>query len=161
MPLDPLPYLPLARAAARALARRFPHLDRDDAHAEATLALVDLAHKYDPARCPDPRKYLAVSLRRRLIDWLRRTPRTPQPRPAPAPAEPWHALQSDDFRAHLRHLVGEADWPLVLTVLEGRTLAWAGAQLGVGESRASQRRTALFARLRTEPLRSFLKDQLP
>ena len=60
----------------------------------------------------------------------------------------------------VRQIVGEREWPIILAILEDRPIKTAGPALGVSESRISQLKTALFARLQESSLKSFLEDQL-
>lgn len=169
-------YIGYARKAANAILRCHylpPHL-RDEVHSQALLLLVKHAPRYDPTRGASPETYLVKKIRLALIDWLRQETgfkhRTPRPdmvsledltetmlAGTSKEDPPWLRATRADALRRLREIVGEKHWPVIQAWLEGRTLQWAGEQMGVSESRASQIRDALFTRLRNSSVAEILE----
>lgn len=156
---DTLDALSVCRRAANAFLKRHRGLDREEVHGQAGLILAELLARHDPARGPLD-EYLAWTIPRRLIDWLRSSrgvfPHR-RPRPRTVNLRSWDDVpaagaglppDTEAFLEAVRRLVGERDWPIVVATLAGRSLRWAGEQMGVCESAAWLRREKLFARLR-------------
>jgi RNA polymerase sigma factor (sigma-70 family) len=170
--------LVIARKAASRFLRRTPQARHlyEDAHAQALLLLVQQLPKYRPECGASLETYLLAVLPLRLIDWFRsesehRAKERNEVTIVPLGdldklyehvafrrhCDPDRDLQRRDALAKLYRMVGKRHWPVIRALLEDRTLAWAGEQMGVSESRASQIRTALFAHLRDSEVQDVLE----
>lgn len=183
-------YLKLANEAATRFLRQLPNLRHltQDVFAQAKLILVQETPNYDPD-LGAPSTFFITRIQLRLIDWLRtlrpkginrrskkadpvveRLPTGRQPPTHRRPVDDSPLARADgaiagvdtrDLLERVRQLAGKGNWPVIVQIVEGRTLVWLGEQLGLSESGALMRRRAVLRRLRDAiGLEELLREKL-